>query len=413
MHRSCSRRRELAGTTQRDGCPSDAGHKGGARTGFRILQSVSTDVHENLALEDWLYEKDDDVQRRRRTLLLWRNGPCVVIGRHQNPWAECDVRLVRSGHATLARRRSGGGTVYHDLGNVNLTFFSSRTGYDRASNLRSVVSALGDAFPRLALTVSPRHDLLLDGRYKVSGTAAKVGGKVAYHHLTLLGSADTIAMSRLLKSSHTNGLRSRATASVPAQVRNLCDADNSVSCEALSFAIARYYATQHGGAQHIIEMVDPSDETTFPGIAKLHDELSGWEWIYGRTPEFTIEQEWNVPDDGDEKRITFCLHVKRGQIQDCKLHVPNEWLPTSLLDALIHSLIGVPFWPDNVFLALVNLKDTCKRTEEVKHNWEIDLAIKGIFVLLIQLIIHFLINYIILKKFVRCNGGGFGMLLAN
>uniref|UniRef100_UPI00358FCCA0 lipoyl amidotransferase LIPT1, mitochondrial n=1 Tax=Myxine glutinosa TaxID=7769 RepID=UPI00358FCCA0 len=376
-HCLCLRRRNLVARTQRNRCIWDVSKSsvhqgaecnGGGRKKFRILQSVSTDVHENLALEDWIYERDD--VQGRPALLVWRNRCCVVIGRHQNPWAECDVRLVRSRHATLARRRSGGGTVYHDLGNVNFTFFSSRTGYDRGSNLRLVVSALADAFPNLALAVSPRYDLLLDGRYKVSGTAAKVGGKVAYHHLTLLGSADTMAMSRLLKSSHTNGLHSHATASVPAQVRNLCDADNSVSCEALSFAITRYYATLHGDAQQIIEMVDPRDETTFPGIAKLQDELSGWEWIYGRTPEFTIEREWNVPGDGDEKQITFCLHIKRGRIQDCKLQVPIEWLPTNLLNMLIHSLIGVPFWPDNVFLALVNLKDTWKCTEEVKHNWE-------------------------------------------
>eukprot|EP00061_Rhincodon_typus_P008034 g30285.t1 len=115
--------------------------------GALLLKSMSTDIYENLALEDWLHEY---VQSRdRHMLLLWRNCPTVVIGRHQNPWQECNLKLMRDQGIQLSRRRSGGGTVYHDLGNINLTFFTSKKRYDRRGNLELVISALKRIRPQL------------------------------------------------------------------------------------------------------------------------------------------------------------------------------------------------------------------------------------------------------------------------
>ena len=86
----------------------------------QVYISQSNDVFTNLALEDWLYKNHDF--DHKSLLLLWQNNPCVVIGRHQNPWIEADVPFIRGSDAKLARRNSGGGTVYHDLGNLNCTF---------------------------------------------------------------------------------------------------------------------------------------------------------------------------------------------------------------------------------------------------------------------------------------------------
>jgi len=105
-----------------------------------VFISQSSDVFTNLALEDWLYKNFDF--SHHHVLLLWANDPCVVIGRHQNPFTEANVsRLVERG-ITLARRNSGGGAVYHDLGNLNCTFFSPRERYDRKYNLNIVTRAL-------------------------------------------------------------------------------------------------------------------------------------------------------------------------------------------------------------------------------------------------------------------------------
>lgn len=132
-----------------------------------VLQSQSTDVFQNLALEDWI-EANVDL-RRHGILLLWRNRPAVVVGRHQNPWVECNLREAARAGVHVARRRSGGGTVYHDLGNLNLTFFTSKKNYDRRRNLKVITDALRRLRPQLDVHANHRLDIVLDGHLKVSG----------------------------------------------------------------------------------------------------------------------------------------------------------------------------------------------------------------------------------------------------
>lgn len=105
-----------------------------------VFISQSHDIFTNLALEDWLYKNFDFVNHH--VLLLWANDPCVVIGRHQNPFTEANVSNLIDRGITLARRNSGGGAVYHDRGNLNCTFFTPRERYDRKYNLNIVTRAL-------------------------------------------------------------------------------------------------------------------------------------------------------------------------------------------------------------------------------------------------------------------------------
>lgn len=141
--------------------------------GGLVLQSRSTDVYQNLALEDWI-EANVDLQQRS-ILLLWRNRPAVVIGRHQNPWSECNLPTMRRAGIPLARRRSGGGTVFHDLGNLNLTFFTSKKAYDRQRNLKVVTDALRRIRPELDVHATDRLDIVLNGRFKISGRGRPSG----------------------------------------------------------------------------------------------------------------------------------------------------------------------------------------------------------------------------------------------
>jgi len=134
-----------------------------------------------------------------RSFLLYRNRPSVVIGRYQNPWRECNVREMSQQGVGLVRRRSGGGTVYHDHGNVNLSFFSPRASFDKFQNSALLVRALthlGIA-ARGSLVPNERSDLMFNGQ-KVSGSAYRITSAAAYHHCTLLLSADIHGLRRFL-----------------------------------------------------------------------------------------------------------------------------------------------------------------------------------------------------------------------
>jgi lipoyltransferase 1 len=129
-----------------------------------VFISQSNDIFTNLALEDWIYKNYDFTNHH--ILMLWINDPCVVIGRHQNPFSETNVSQLEAAGIELARRNSGGGTVYHDRNNLNCTFFTPRERYDRKYNLGLMTRAIYREYG-IDTEISDRDDILLQGK-KVS-----------------------------------------------------------------------------------------------------------------------------------------------------------------------------------------------------------------------------------------------------
>lgn len=129
-----------------------------------VFISQSYDIFTNLALEDWLYRHFDF--SRHHVLLLWANDPCVVIGRHQNPFTEANVSKLMDKGITLARRNSGGGAVYHDRGNLNCTFFTPRERYNRKYNLNILTRALFREWA-IKAEINKRDDIVINDK-KVS-----------------------------------------------------------------------------------------------------------------------------------------------------------------------------------------------------------------------------------------------------
>ncbi|XP_029942233.1 lipoyl amidotransferase LIPT1, mitochondrial [Salarias fasciatus] len=321
--------------------------------GGLVLHSQCTDVYQNLALEDWI-DANVDLQRRH-VLLLWRNQPAVVIGRHQNPWTECNLPVMRTAGIPLARRRSGGGTVYHDLGNLNLTFFASKKAYDRQRNLKVVTDALRRLRPQLDVQATDRFDILLNGRYKISGTASRLCRATSYHHCTLLHSADRSALSSVLSPS-CPGILSNATPSVPSPVANLRDHAPSLRLEELMDGLEQQYNAEFGlGAPPAL--VDPTDESAFPGISSMAAELRRWDWTFGRTPKFSLDAELRLLDEqtGARRPARLRLEVRGGRMDSCRLDVPADWLPERLSLALSDVLLGERFCPFRAAAAVCTL----------------------------------------------------------
>ncbi|XP_041822579.1 lipoyltransferase 1, mitochondrial [Chelmon rostratus] len=318
-----------------------------------VLQSQSTDVYQNLALEDWI-DANIDLEQRS-ILLLWRNRPAVVIGRHQNPWTECNLSAMRTAGIPLARRRSGGGTVFHDLGNLNLTFFTSKKAYDRQRNLKVITEALRRLRPGLDVQATDRFDILLNGHFKISGSASRLSRKSSYHHCTLLHSADRSALAAVLCHS-CPGIYSNATPSVPSPVANLVDHAPTLQWEELLDALVHQYNAEFS-FNAASTLVNPADDSAFPGLGRAAAELRGWDWTFGKTPKFSVQTLLDLTDDRLSARSSAQLRmeVKNGVIESCELDVPVDWLPQRLSAELSGVLAGERFCRHRAAAAVVEL----------------------------------------------------------
>lgn len=126
-----------------------------------VFVNTVTDPYLNLAVEDFILDRRRTLNSKAIQLMVWRNQSSVIIGRNQNPWMECDLAYARRHGIKTARRSSGGGTVYHDLGNTNITIFAPEHKPER--NLQFVISAMQKSFS-LQMAVSPRKDIVFEDR---------------------------------------------------------------------------------------------------------------------------------------------------------------------------------------------------------------------------------------------------------
>ncbi|XP_050536007.1 lipoyltransferase 1, mitochondrial [Daktulosphaira vitifoliae] len=249
-----------------------------------VLISKSNNVFENLALEHWYYQNHDFTNKS--LLLLWINHNCVVIGRHQNPWLEVNYDPTRD--ICLARRQSGGGTVYHDKGNLNLTFFTHKDMYNRKNNLELIAKSLKNEW-NIVTKINKREDITIENKYKISGTASRLGRPNAYHHCTLLINCNRHLMSNLLRK-HEKCIETNATVSVPSSVINLKEINERISINRLVTVIGLDYLNSINNKNTVnygFNYIKP-DEKIFPGLNKIKEELESWDWRYGRTPKFKI-----------------------------------------------------------------------------------------------------------------------------
>ncbi|CAK7219325.1 hypothetical protein SCUCBS95973_003781 [Sporothrix curviconia] len=289
----------------------------GAEQVVHVVHSVGRNPYANLALEHRLFER---AHAESRLLLLYRNAPCVVIGRNQNPWTEVNLSRLsaRSSAQTssdvvqLVRRRSGGGAVYHDAGNANWSVHMPSASFDRDQHALMVARALqklGVASAR----VNERHDIVIgtestadDGTYKISGSAYKLTSRRAMHHGTCLLGADLAAVSGLLRAPPAAPyLKARGVASVRSPVRNVTlageDEGGHDPHDHFDAAVAAEFEGMYGrAASNTTVDVDAlaadtrSTERGFafdPKLANGYQELMTADWLFGQTPQFTFSTQ--------------------------------------------------------------------------------------------------------------------------
>ena len=241
-----------------------------------IVQSQSMDVYRNLAIEEYLMEHVTD---SGPVLFLWRSECAVVIGKNQNPWRECRLDLMRSEGVSLARRISGGGTVYHDAGNLNYCVIVDRMNYKEMQAFEMVVWALAPFGIRASRAGT--SNLAVDG-LKFSGNAFCFRRGRALHHGTLLLATDLCRLKRFL-GSMVDGIETHAIPSVPAQVVNL-----GLSVEEVSCALTESFSDVYGPGSLTHREESSLDE----GLLRLMEDRQRSEhWHYASTPRFQLEYE--------------------------------------------------------------------------------------------------------------------------
>ncbi|XXG97420.1 hypothetical protein Hte_003721 [Hypoxylon texense] len=279
----------------------------------QVYISRASDPYLNLSIEHYLLQKSppDSV-----VLFLYANRPCVVVGRNQNPWVEVNLGLLgRSGvvdrrdgkprDVQLVRRRSGGGAVFHDAGNVNYSVVCPPESFDRNKHADMVVRALSTLDIGGSARVNERHDIVLDvtteGKtqtFKISGSAYKLTRLRSLHHGTcLLSSPNLPLVGPLLRSPAAPYIKARGVESVRSPIRNVGIADNAAFEEAVVAEFGAMYGNADpevigsgGGAADILEDVQ--------AIAEGCAELRSPEWIFAQTPQFTFSTH---PTDEDPR----------------------------------------------------------------------------------------------------------------
>lgn len=280
-------------------------------TQLRIFESQSFDPHRNLATEKHLM---DITQPGTCILYLWQNQNTVVIGKNQNPWLECRNTLLEQEGGTLARRLSGGGAVFHDLGNLNFTFIMRREDYDLDRQLSVIQTACQLA--GIQAERSGRNDLLADGR-KFSGNAFYQNRTHAYHHGTLMVDVDKDKLGRYLSPPKAK-LEAKGVASVRSRVVNLKELAPELTIDAMKAYMAEAFCRVYGMDAQTLTLT----EQDTAAIELLWAEYSAWEYLFGAPLPFTFQCEGHFPWG----HIQLQLGAKEGIITHAKFYTDSmDW----------------------------------------------------------------------------------------
>ncbi|KAH6679911.1 hypothetical protein F5X68DRAFT_33125 [Plectosphaerella plurivora] len=349
----------------------------------QVYVSRSRDPYLNLSIEHHLLQKTPSDST---VLFLYTNRPCVVIGRNQNPWLEVNLPLLNSlarktadetndgpsssfdSGVELVRRRSGGGTVFHDEGNMNFSVICPPSAFDRDKHAEMIVRAL-QSLGVGGARVNCRHDIVVDvpsesltssekppeppscranapppekdgqvSTFKVSGSAYKLTRLRSLHHGTcLLSSPNLRTLGKLLRSPAEPFIKGRGVDSVRSPVRNV-----GVMNDDFEKAVVAEFGKMYGDFD--IETTVGENEASLDGIFKGLTELKSRDWIYGQTPLFTMSTH---PTEEDERprppipaQIQLRLDARHGVIQKLSVQSPNSAATTldGLQDAKIYDI---------------------------------------------------------------------------
>ena len=300
-----------------------------------IYHAQGFDPHENLAAEKVLM---DALQPGEAMLYLWQNLNTVVIGKNQNAWLECRTSLLSDEGGKLARRLSGGGAVFHDLGNLNFTFLMCKEDYDLDKQVNVIQRAC--ALAGIRAEKSGRNDLLAEGR-KFSGNAFYQDKVHAYHHGTLMVDVDKEKLGRYLSPPQAK-LQAKGVASVRSRVVNLKELAPTLTIATMGAYMEQAFQEVYGMTAEPFTLTEAMEED----IRKLKERYSSWDYLYGAPLAFTFSCEekfqWGY--------VGLQLDAKGGIINDVDIN--TDAMDWTLAEAIAKALKGCRFDTGSIVYAL-------------------------------------------------------------
>ena len=243
-----------------------------------LLNETALDPAHNLAVESALLHT---ARKNTCVLYLWQNQHTVVIGRNQDAWRECRVAQLAADGGTLARRATGGGAVYHDLGNLNFSLILPQEDYEVPRQLTVLLQAL--AAYGLHAEASGRNDITLNGR-KFSGNAFLQQNGFCLHHGTLLVQVDLQRLGKYLRPSELK-LQSKGIASVPSRVVNLQDQNPLITVNSLRETLADALCNVYHAPLTVLPAMEPQN----PLLRGYLEKYRSRSWVLGQTGTFDCE----------------------------------------------------------------------------------------------------------------------------
>jgi lipoate-protein ligase A len=308
------------------------------------METGSLDPTWNLAFEEYCLT---ELTQFPEIMLLWQNDNAIIVGRYQNAEKEVNVEAAKALGVKVVRRSTGGGTVYHDMGNLNYSFILS-VDDPKSADLSIVARPVVNALRRMGVPaeIQGRNDIVVDGK-KISGTAQRFTRGRLLHHGTLLFDSNLSVLQGVLNVDATK-IASKGISSVKSRVTNIKPylPDSSDDINAFWQALLAAFAEEQEIVRYELSAQD------LEKIEQLQQtKYRTWDWSTASAPEFEYMNNKRFPGG----KLEMCLNVKGGIITECV--ISGDFMGLVSLDTLIAALTGIKYHPTDVLQALqtVNL----------------------------------------------------------
>ena len=305
---------------------------------MRYIINNSTNPYFNIALEEYCLMHVDPGEDY---FLLWQNEPSIIIGRNQNTLEEINQRFVKERGIKVVRRISGGGAVYHDLGNLNFTFIP-RVEPGRPINFSVFVNPIINVLRELGVdaTLVGRNDIVAYGK-KISGNAQRLYRRKFLHHGTLLFDVNIEDLAEALNVS-ADKIESKGIKSIRSRVGNIREfLKEDMTIDEFRERLQRRLSNDYES-----EEIKLPEEAILRISETARDKFASWAWTYGESPPFNYRFEKRFPGG----KVGVFIHIKEGLIRECKFY--GDYLGVLETEGFEAGLKGLKYDPQTVEKAM-------------------------------------------------------------